>query len=94
MVHVLVRLSVADQAKWKPAFEEAGTFRKNFGSQGVHAFAKADNPNEIVILGTYESADKAREMFQSAAFQEATQKAGVTGKPEVTFLNEVVKLAS
>lgn len=92
MISVIVRLTVKDQATWKKTFEEAGEFRKKFGSKGVHAFATAGNPNEITIVGHYENAEKAREMFQSDGFREATQRAGVVGMPELTFVDEVVHL--
>jgi quinol monooxygenase YgiN len=92
MTYVLVRLTVEDLAKWKPVFEEAGTLRKKFGSMGVRAFSKADNPNEVVILGEYADKEKAMEMFQSQEFREATARAGVKGPPEVSFLDEVVNL--
>ena len=94
MIHVLVRLTVEDLAKWMPVFEEASTLRKNFGSMGVRAFSKADNPTEIVILGEYADKEKAMQMFQLQEFRDATQRAGVKGPPEVTFLDEVVNLAA
>jgi len=92
MTHVLVRFTVEDLAKWKPVFEEAAALRKSFGSKGVHAFSMAANPNEVVILGEYEDRGKAQQMFQSQEFREATQRAGVKGPPEVSFLDEVVNL--
>ena len=94
MIHVLVRFTVEDLAKWKPVFEEAAALRKNFGSMGVRAFSKADSPNEVTILGEYADKEKAMQMFQSQEFREATARAGVKGPPEVTFLNEVVKLSA
>ena len=94
MVHVLVRFTVEDLAKWKPVFEEASSLRKNFGSMGVRAFSKTDNPNEVVILGEYADADKALQMFQSQEFRDTTARAGVKGPPDVSFLNEVVQLAA
>ena len=92
MIYVLVGFTVEDLAKWKPVFEEAAGLRKNYGSTGVRAFSKADNPNEVVILGEYADQEKAMQMFQSQEFREATQRAGVKGPPEVTFLDEVVNL--
>lgn len=92
MIHVLVRFTVEDLAKWKPVFEEAGALRKNFGSMGVRAFSKAGSANEVVILGEYADQDKAMQMFQSQEFRDATARAGVKGPPEVTFLDEVVNL--
>jgi quinol monooxygenase YgiN len=94
MTYVLVRLTVEDLAKWKPIFVEASALRKKFGSMGMHAFSKTDNPNEVVILGEYADKEKAMQMFQSQEFRETTQRAGVKGPPEVSFLNEVVKLAT
>jgi len=94
MTYVLVRFTVEDLAKWKPVFEEAAALRKSFGSVGVRAFSKADSPNEVVVLGEYADKGKAMQMFQSQEFREATQRAGVKGPPEVTFLDEVVNLPS
>lgn len=94
MTYVLVRLTVEDVAKWKPVFEEAAALRKSFGSMGVRAFSKADNSNEIVIVGEYESREKAQQMFQSQEFSEATKRAGVMSPPEVTFLEQVLELSA
>jgi quinol monooxygenase YgiN len=92
MTYVLVRFTVEDLAKWKPVFEEASELRKKFGSMGVRAFSKTDNPNEVVILGEYADKANAMQMFQSQEFREATKRAGVMGQPEVSFVDEVVRL--
>lgn len=92
MIYVLVRFTVEDLPKWKITFEEAAGLRKSFGSMGVRAFSKADSPNEVFVLGEYADTEKAMQMFQSQEFREATQRAGVKGPPEVTFLNEAVSL--
>jgi quinol monooxygenase YgiN len=92
MTFVLVRFTVEDLVKWKAAFEGAADLRKNFGSMGVRAFSKADDPNEVVILGEYADKAKAMQLFQSQEFREATARAGVKSPPEVSFLDEVVNL--
>jgi quinol monooxygenase YgiN len=94
MTYVLVRFTVEDLAKWKPVFEQAAALRKSFGSTGVRAFSKADSPNEVTILGEYADKEKARQMFQSQEFRDATKRAGVLSPPEVTFLDEVVNLSA
>jgi hypothetical protein len=43
-------------------------------------------------LAKYEDREKARQMFQSQEFRDATKRAGVSGSPEVTFLDEVLTL--
>ena len=92
MTHVLVRFTVEDLAKWKPVFEEAAALRKSFGSMGVHAFSKADSPNEVVILAQYEDRERARQLFQSQEFRDAAKRGGVISPPDLTFLDEVVNL--
>lgn len=92
MTYVLVRLTVEDLAKWKSVFEEASELRKNASSTGVRAFSKADNPNEVVILGEYDDRAKAMQMFQSQELREVMARAGVKAPPEVTYLDEVVNL--
>jgi uncharacterized protein (DUF1330 family) len=92
MAYVLVRFTVEDLAKWQSVFEEAGALRQKFGSRGVRAYSRADNPNEVIVLGDYAEKDKAMQMFQSQEFRDATMRAGVKGPPEVSFLDEVVNL--
>lgn len=92
--HVLVRFTVQDLAKWKPVFEDAATLRGSYGSKGVRAYSKAENPNEVIILGEYESREKAQQLFQSQEFRDATKRAGVISPPDVTFLDAVVDLAA
>ena len=51
-----------------------------------------DQPNEVVTVGDYEDLKRARQLFQSPEFWAATQRAGVIGRPEVSFLEEVERL--
>ena len=92
MIYTLVRITFEDFDTWKAVFDEAATLRKAYGSKGVRVFRSAEKPNEAVIIGEYEDADKARQMFQAQEFREATKRAGVVGPPEVTFLDEVGQL--
>lgn len=92
MSYVLVRITVEDFEKWKAVFEQAGSLRQSYGSKGVRVFRSVDKPNEAVIVGEYEDLERARQLFQSEEFRAATQRAGVTGRPEVSFLEEVEQL--
>jgi heme-degrading monooxygenase HmoA len=75
-------------------FDEAATLRKEYGSKGVQVFRSVDKPNEVVLVAEYENLDKARQLFQSQEFREATKRAGVVGAPEVNFLDEVDRLSA
>lgn len=92
MPYTLVRITVEDFAKWKPVFDEAAALRKAYGSKGVRVFRSVDKPNEVVLVAEYEDLEKARQLFQSQEFREATKRAGVSGPPEVNFLDEVDRL--
>jgi heme-degrading monooxygenase HmoA len=92
MLHVIVRVTFEDYEKWKPVFDEAGSLRKAYGSQGVRVFRNREKPNEALIFGEYEDLEKVRQLFQSPEFREATKRAGLTAPPEVIFLEQVDEL--
>jgi heme-degrading monooxygenase HmoA len=92
MLHVIVRVTFEDYEKWKAVFDEAASLRKAHGSRGVRVFRNMENPNEVVIFGEYEDLEKVRQLFQSQEFRETTKRAGVSGPPQVSFLEQVDQL--
>ena len=92
MVYALVNIKTGDFEKWKAGFEAAASLRQSYGSKGVRAFRNADKPDEILVLGEYESMEKARQMFASQEFREAVKNAGLSSPPTVTFLDQVSQL--
>jgi heme-degrading monooxygenase HmoA len=91
MPFVLVRHKVQDYAKWKPVFDEHGATRKASGSKGGHLFRSADDPNDLVILLEWDDEKKARQFVQSEDLRQAMQRAGVSGQPEIHFLDELAR---
>ena len=89
MPYVLVRHEVQDYAKWKPVFDEHGASRKANGSKGGSLFRNADNPNEVVILLEWDSLENVRRFTQSDDLRQAMERAGVTDRPDIYFLDEV-----
>jgi len=92
MVFALVNLKTGDFEKWKVGFEAAAGLRKSYGSKGVRAFRNTEKPDEILVLGEYESMEKAKQMFASQEFREAVKNAGIGSPPTVTFLEQVGQL--
>jgi heme-degrading monooxygenase HmoA len=92
MTYTVVRVTFQDYAKWKEVFDEAGSLRKAYGSKGVRVFRNIDQSNEAMLVAEYEDLEKARQLFQSPEFREATQRAGLLGPPDVYFLDEVDQL--
>jgi heme-degrading monooxygenase HmoA len=93
MQYVLVRLKLEDYTKWKAVFDEFGSFRKTAGSKGGQLFQKSGNPNEVVVLLEWDDLEKGRRYFQSDELRQGLQRAGVSGPPDVQYLNQVEKLS-
>jgi uncharacterized protein (DUF1330 family) len=89
MPYLMVKLSVEDFAKWKDTFEGLESDRINAGSKGGHIFRNVDDQNQVVVILEMEDLDRAREFLGSPQTQQAMQEAGVTGPPEILFLDEV-----
>ncbi len=86
MVHMLVRSKVADFAKWKPVYDEHASAREKAGLKEVHLLRNIDDPNEVILLFSAEDLDKAKAFAASDDLRQAMQRAGVSDKPDVYFL--------
>ena len=85
-MHMLVRHKVADFTNWKPVYDEHLTARQKAGLKEIHLFRKTENPNEVILLFSVEDPDKAKAFAASDDLRQAMQKAGVSDKPDVYFL--------
>ena len=85
-MHLLVRHKVADFAKWKPVYDDHLSARQKAGLREVHLLRNIENPNEVVLLFSVEDPDKAKAFAASDDLRQAMQKAGVTDKPDIYFL--------
>ncbi|SNQ62374.1 cyclase [Candidatus Methanoperedens nitratireducens] len=94
MVYLLAIGKVKDYSKWKPMFDEFANSRKEYGSKGGRLFRIADKPNELAILYEWESIEKARKFAQSEDLKKYFERAGVIGKPEFYYLEEVEQLSA
>ena len=87
MIYLNVRHTVEDYAKWREGFDTHAAARQAAGATDeVYVMRNVDNPNEITVVLGWSDLEKARAFTQSASLKEAMQKAGVTGPPEVRFL--------
>jgi hypothetical protein len=48
-----------------------------------------DDPKDVTVILGWSDLEKARAFTQSVSLKEAMQKAGVTGPPEIRFLEAV-----
>ena len=86
MIHVLIRHKVADFAKWKGVYDAHASARQSAGLKELHLLRNTKNPNEVILLFSAEDAEKARAFAASDDLRQAMQKAGVSDKPDVYFL--------
>jgi heme-degrading monooxygenase HmoA len=93
MPAVLIRHRVADYAAWKPLFDDDGPARRANGSRGGSIYRSADDPNEVLVLLEWDDLDRARLFADSDDLREAMDRAGVTDRPEIWFLEDVDRLA-
>jgi hypothetical protein len=86
MIHVLIRHQVADFAKWKGVYDAHASARQSARLKELHLLRNTENPNEVILLFSAEDPDKARAFAASDDLRQAMQKAGVSDKPDVYFL--------
>jgi heme-degrading monooxygenase HmoA len=89
MPALFIRYKVADYAAWKPLFDELGSTRRANGSHGGRIYRSADDPNEVLILLEWDDLERARLFADSDDLREAMDRAGVTGRPDIWFLEDV-----
>ncbi len=85
-MHMLVRHKVSDFAKWKPVYDEHASARQNAGLRELHLLRNTENPYEVILLFSVEDPEKAKAFAASDDLRQAMQKAGVSDKPDVYFL--------
>jgi hypothetical protein len=88
MAHVLVRHKVKDYLQWRTVFDAHQGARKAGTSKGGLVFRGADDPNEVFILWEVGDIRKAREFMKAPDLRNTMEKSGVTGEPDVYFLDD------
>jgi quinol monooxygenase YgiN len=88
MASILVQHTVKDYAVWKKTFDSHTGFRTANGELSAQIFRDASNPNSVTVLNKWKSLESAQKFAGSPELRAAMEEAGVTGTPQVFFLNE------
>jgi heme-degrading monooxygenase HmoA len=88
MAILLAQLKVADYDRWKQVFESHADLRKQNGCTGTHIFYNAHDKTEVIVNLQWDSEENAQKFLQSPEAQTAIRESGVTGSPNVTFLED------
>lgn len=87
MVYIYVRQSVEDYAKWREVYDNHAAARQASGATDeANVMRDVGDPNNITVILGWSDLEKAKAFTQSASLKEAMQKAGLSGPPEIRFL--------
>lgn len=89
MVYLMGKSSVEDFGKWKSNFERNDPYRTEHGQRSSQIFQSSDDPDEVVVLFEWDDRENARALFDSEEMRERLADAGVKGRPELTYLEQV-----
>ena len=89
MAQILVRHNVEDYKRWKPVFDADAERRGSAGSKGCRLFHSERDTNEVVVLCRWKDLETAHRFAESDETRRAMERAGVVGKPDVYFLDEI-----
>ncbi|HWR36780.1 MAG TPA: hypothetical protein VN622_13000 [Clostridia bacterium] len=89
MVNVLVRHTVVDFPKWKAVFDDHLAERKAAGELNCRIFHNHENDTDLTLLMEWETLDKAKRYMASDLLKNGMKLAGVTGTPEIIYLEEI-----
>jgi hypothetical protein len=83
---LVIRQTVADYAKWRPAYDAHQPVRDEAGLSNCTVRSSVDNPNEVFVACTMADVSKAKAFTTSKSLADAMAAAGVVGKPDFYFI--------
>jgi quinol monooxygenase YgiN len=94
MAIALVHFKVADQARWRQAFEEHASLRQAGGCTGAHIFYNAQDPSDVFVNLHWDTDENFQKAMTSPEIQQAMAESGMVGAPEVWMLEDGGRTAS
>lgn len=91
MAYMFVRHNVKDYDAWKSVFDSVSDLRKRNGERSYQILRQDDGANTVFALFEWDNLDNARKYAASAELKAAMERAGVTGKPEISFLEQAAR---
>lgn len=87
-VTVIISFQVEDLDEWKTRFDSDVNNRE---ASGIHATAyrELDDSHRVQVIGTAPSRQAFERFFQDPELQKRIKDSGLTGPPEITFLETV-----
>ena len=89
MATLLAHLRVEDYDTWLATFDSNLEMRKAWGSIGSRILRNQDDGNSVIVIMSWTDMEQARAFFSSPELRATMQRAGVIGKPDAFFLDEI-----
>lgn len=90
MTTIFLKHTVEDYDSWKVGFDDHANTREEYGSsENYRLFREAGSPNEIVMMGEWESPEAFQRFMDESDVREKMAELGVTSEPEVYVLEEI-----
>lgn len=86
MAGMLIQHKVKDFAEWKKGFDSVAALRAASGELSDQIYHDASDPNQVILVFKWDSVENAQKFAQSPELKAAMEKAGVEGRPTITFL--------
>jgi hypothetical protein len=83
---LIIRQTVADYAKWRPAYDAHGAVRASAGLSHCRVQSSDGDVNDVVVVCDMADLAKAKAFASSKDLATVMVRAGVVGKPSFYFL--------
>ena len=91
MAYVFIRHNVKDYDAWKSVFDSVSDLRERNGERSYQILRQDDGSSSVFALFEWDNLDNARKYAASPELKAAMERAGVTSKPEIFFLEQAAR---
>ena len=89
MATAIARLRVENFDHWRAEYESMHTVREAAGECGRRLYRDAADPNVVVVMFEWDTADRARDYFEGSVLAASVARANGVGGPEVWYCEAV-----
>lgn len=89
MVTMFVKHTVNAYNKWKPVYDDLGATRSRMGVTGAAVYRDPNDANVIIVTHDFNDLKSAMAFANSKDLKDAMEHAGVAGRPEFWFGEEL-----
>ena len=89
MPYVMISHKVANYAKWKRTVKAVAEMRKAAGEKCFYASRDSKSPNDVIVWCEWDTTARMKKFMNSPELRQEMEKAGVVGKPVVSFFDKM-----